>query len=262
MTTHDDEPRLCPGRGCDSALRQDEFLCRACVRAAVRLLGKLPGLLGELETTIARQDRAGSRGAIASGGESRLPINLTALAKRNHEHILIAFACELGYQPETFDLPGVVAAVTAEPTKLRTRIDGPGFARAIHRAAGDWRHSIDPGSEMVFAGRCTICRTEMRTTRDSGSTRCRGCGAEYDTAALLAHVDNRVHDAVLPISEAREVIAQRVGLRVGAATVRKWRQRMKLSTWCRVDDRAEVCRVGDYLELAKLLHRSTDQEQP
>jgi hypothetical protein len=255
-----EDERRCPGRGCDAALRRDEFLCRPCVRAAVRALDRLPALLAELETTIARQSRgAGSSGHAAPG--SRLPINLTALAKRNHEQIIVAFACELGYQPTTFDLPGVVTAVTEDPTKLRTRLDGPEFARAIHTAASEWRNVVDPGSEMVFAGRCTVCLAALRTTRDSLTTRCRSCGTEYDTTVLLAHVDQRVHDAVLPVGEVRDVVAKRVGLRVAAATVRKWRQRMKLSTWCLVEDRTEVCRVGDYLDLAKALHPSpTDQD--
>lgn len=251
-TTADDE-RRCPGRGCEATLRRDEFLCRPCVGAAVRAIRRLPDLLAELETTIALQGRGGSGTGHAVPG-SRIPINLNALAKRNHEQILVAFACELGYQPETFDMTGIVAAVTADPTRLRTRIDGPEFARSIHAAAGEWRNAIDPGSELVFAGRCTVCLAALRTTRDSLTTRCRICGTEYDTAVLLAHVDERVHDAVLPVGEVRDVIAKRVGLRVAAATVRKWRQRMKLSTWCLVEDRTEVCRVGDYLELARSLH--------
>src|ERR1700743_1116471 len=53
------DERVCPGRHGvrhpAPALRNDEYLCRGCVRDAERALGDLPALTRELEITVSRQ---------------------------------------------------------------------------------------------------------------------------------------------------------------------------------------------------------------
>lgn len=243
----------CPGRKCGVELR-DEFLCSDCAARAVRAAKALPALRAELETTIARQDRSSGRGgSVGRGGESKLPINLNALAQRNHEQIVVAFACELGYVLDTFDLTGAVDAIIADPMRLQMAIDGPAFAKAIHRAASEWRHTVDRHDDRVYAGPCNECRSEMYARIDSDTVRCPGCRAEYTTSEQRQWVLEQVRDTLWPIRLIRAALGNWLGVKVNDSTVRSWRKRQRLVPKGVNADNEDTYRVGDYLDLAESL---------
>lgn len=248
-----DEARICPGRNCDSKLRHNEHLCRRCVNRAERAVADLPALLAELDKTIARQTSGSGSGTLVSGGESRVPINLGAMEKRNLAGHLAALACDVGYWLPTFDLPGIVYAVLCDPSKLQYRPDGPVLAKAIHRTVAEWRGVIDASVDSVFAGRCGGCDAQMFARPSQPKFRCPKCDMEYETESALTLVEDLIRDTLWPIKLIQQAYASRLGTKVTADVVRQWRKRGQLVARGLDIDGAETYRVGDYLDLAAAL---------
>lgn len=252
MTTTQPERRVCPGRGCDSTLRRDEYLCRRCTVKAEHAVADLPALAAELDRTISRQSTGGNHGHATSGGASRLPLNLGALEKRNHEQLLTVAACELGYRPNPVNLVGTVFAILADVSLIQYRPDGPELARSIHRAVAEWRAAIDNHEDRVFAGRCNDCGQQMYARPNSKTFRCptRGCDAEYDTGEQLRYVLDQIRETLWPLDSIRQFARNQLDVHTNTTTVRSWRHRGQLVPKGLDHDGRELFRVGDYLDLA------------
>jgi hypothetical protein len=259
----DDERRVCPGRGCDSTLRRDEHLCRRCVVKAERAVADLPALAAELERAIARQGSAPTGGHGSSKPGGKIPLNLNALEKRNHEQLVTVAACELGYRPNPTNLVGTVYAILADVSLIQYRTDGPELARMIHRAVADWRAAIDHHEDRVFAGRCNECGQQMFARPNSKTFGCptRGCEASYDTGDQLRYVLDQIRETLWPIDMIRQFAKNQLGVQVNTATVRSWRNRGQLVAHGLDHDGRETFRVGDYLDLAKALDARTKVER-
>lgn len=261
MTNQPTEPRTCPGRNCDSALR-NEFLCRRCVRKVEYAIADLPALASELDKTIARQSTGSDGAHVNAGGASRLPLNLAAMEKRNHAQLVTVAAFELGYRPDPANLVGTVYAVLADTSPIQYRQDGPEFAKIVHRAVAEWRAVIDRHEDRVFAGRCDECNTEMYTRPNVDVTRCPGCEKEFDTAGQLRWVLDQIRETLWPIDTVRTFAQKQLDFRINTATVRSWRHRGQLVARGLDIHGRELYRVGDYLDLATALERRqrTDRE--
>jgi hypothetical protein len=160
--------RTCPGYGCGAALR-DGYLCRSCQRRAERVLGDLPSLAREVETTIARQDR-GATGRAGDGAEQPLPVNLSAGDRARHpdvlpllfewaDHVaacyrvqgLPVFAAAL---PMTVTVPRAVAVLLRYSDWMRLSEQGPELANALSCVRRDLRKIIDRHLGRTYAGPC------------------------------------------------------------------------------------------------------------
>ena len=167
-------PRVCPGYGCGAQLR-DGYLCRSCQRRAERILGDLPSLAREVETTIARQDR-GTTGRRGDGAEQPLPVNLTAGDRARHPNVLPllfewadhvaacyrvqglpVFAAAL---PMTVTVPRAVAVLLRYSDWMRLAEQGPELANALSCVRRDLRKIIDRHLSRTYAGPCRAKRAE------------------------------------------------------------------------------------------------------
>lgn len=255
------EPRACPGHKCTSTLRHNEFACRRCIVRAERAIADLPALFAELDKTIARQTSGSGRGFVGAGGESKIPVNLSAMEKRNLAGRLTALACEVGYWLPSFDLPGTVFAVLTDPSKMQYKPNGPDLMALIHRTVSELRGVIDTQQDRVFAGRCGGCNAELYARPDRPKTVCTSCSAEYDTADQLEWVEDQLRDTLWPIRLIRQALANWGDVRVSDSTVRSWRRRGQLVAKGIDLDGAETYRVGDYLDLAEDLKTRTEPER-
>jgi hypothetical protein len=244
---HDQTTNTCPGRGCDTQLR-NEYLCRRCVTRAERAIADLPALLAELDNTIGRQASGSNNGSTRPG--SQLPINLSAMEKRNHAQLVTVTAFEIGYRPRPANLVGTVYAVLADPSLMQYRPDGPDLAKSIHRAVSEWRAAIDHHEDKVFAGNCTECKTPMHTQPNSKTFKCAKCDVEYDTATELRYVLDEIRETLWPLKLIRQYAATSLDVSINDATVRSWRHRGQLVGRGLDIDGQETYRVGDYLDLA------------
>jgi hypothetical protein len=167
----DETTKVCPG-GHSTAhpapgLRPDEYLCRGCVRHAERILGDLPSLTRDLETTVTRQDRAAKSGR-GTKTERPLPANLIA-ADRGRTTLELLFewadfvAQHYGvkglpmfaaHRPLTELVPPAVAILLTHAEWMRTNEQGPGLAEAIRCVRRDLRAIVDRKPERLYAGPC------------------------------------------------------------------------------------------------------------
>lgn len=173
---------MCGGWDCQTPLR-DGPLCHECARRAVRALWDVALLARELETTVARQDRAGSVGGSSRGqrahddaddktplaiSEQPLVINVSAaergrrvlellfewadfVAAGNRRKGLPVFARDVSLQRL---VPAAVAILLERPGWMRQHEQGPDLAEAIHCVRRDLRAIVDRRPERVYAGPC------------------------------------------------------------------------------------------------------------
>lgn len=259
--TEPDAP-TCPGIGnrtCTNELLNDGTLCWTCidiVRADLDTDRGLPGLERELATTTAKLDRINAGQGVAGKLDGTLPLNLGAVAARNHARLIVGFTCALGYEPTEFTVTACVDAVLADINRLRTHVDGPAFAAAITKAAADWRYTIDPSSDRVYAGfcRCTDAGTNLYARADAETVRCRSCGADYDVEFMLTKLDAILRDTLVTPADIREHQAARVS----ADQIRQWRRRGNLRPVIGPWGAKLYYRFGDVLDLIDRLHAVAD----
>lgn len=164
--------RSCPGHHSIErpapALRDDEYLCRGCARTAERILGDLPSLTRDLETTVTRQDRTSGGSKRTAGAERPLPVNLTA-SDRGREVLALLFEWAdfvagwhrakglpilAAHRPLTELVPHAVAILLRNADWIRSNEQGPDLARALHCIRRDMRRLIDRRPERLYAGPC------------------------------------------------------------------------------------------------------------
>jgi hypothetical protein len=163
--------RLCPGSHTIDhpapGLRNDEYLCRGCVRHAERVLGDLPSLTRDVEVTVTKQDRS-TKGRKSSGKEQPLPANLSASdrARRSLELLfewadhVAAWNGSTGLPAFTANrplqelVPQAVGILLHHGDWMRSNEQGPDLANAVRCVRRDLRAIVDRRPDRLYAGPC------------------------------------------------------------------------------------------------------------
>jgi hypothetical protein len=253
--------RTCPGYGCGAALR-DGYLCRSCQRRAERILGELPSLAREVETTIARQDR-GATGRRGDGAEQPLPVNLTAGDRARHpdvlpllfewaDHVaacysvtgLPVFAAAL---PMTVTVPRAVAVLLRYADWMRLAVQGPELANALSCVRRDLRKIVDRPPSRTYAGPCQARVAIVDDGAVVGGRRCplalyrywgadeitcdghldpegrEGCGTVHPASERAEFLVDQVRQQLLPLRLVWESLYVLLpGCQVDWATAQRW----------------------------------------
>jgi hypothetical protein len=245
--------RTCPGYGCGAQLR-DGFLCRSCQRRAERILGDLPSLAREVETTIARQDR-GTTGRRGDGSEQPLPVNLTAGDRARHpdvlpllfewaDHVaacysvtgLPVFAAAL---PMSVTVPRAVAVLLRYSDWMRFAEQGPELANALSCVRRDLRKIVDRHLSRTYAGPCRArgaeggrCQLALYRYWGADEITCdghldpdgrNGCGAVHPAAERSEFLVDQVRQQLLPLRLVWESLYLLLpGCQVDWPTAQRW----------------------------------------
>lgn len=204
----------CPGEHCDAALPPGAVICAGCVARIRVLLRDVPGLLAELDLTLARQGtRHDGTGTCPDGCDHasdsptcRQGVTL-GLDVRASEASLALRLCLDGWarvlEEET---PGARRATGARESAwdraMSSTIGQAGLLAGDRRlGARDWAaeaateidHAhrqatraidIPPGTRL--AGWCPTCHRACYSTTGSGTARCASCGSTWDVEASRA----------------------------------------------------------------------------
>lgn len=262
------DQRTCPGSHSIAhpapALRNDEHLCRGCVRHTERILGDLVALTRDVETTVTRQDRVGTRnGARAIGHDRPLPVNVHTsdkarkslallfewadfVAERNSVRGLPSFARTI---PLGTLVPRAVAILLHYSDWMRLDQQGPDCANAIRSVRRDLRALVDAPPERLYAGPCEAdlgydktlgyrCSGQLFRRWGSEEITCDGyrpdrligehrfgCGTVHATAERRTWMRAEVEERLLPLRVLWEDLYELVpGCELDWKTVRQWTQ--------------------------------------
>lgn len=258
------EQRNCPGRHIeDRSLRDDEYLCMGCLRHAERILGDLPALVAEVETTVARQAhayRAGGmrrtvvdedwRGTAHALAPHPLPVDIEASTRaRTTLELLFEWADFVAEhhgktglpmfsrsKPLTDLTPAAVAILLRYADWMRSNEQGPALAEAVRCVRRDIRTLIDCRPENLYAGPCRAdleyppelgYRCEAKLYREWGRAEisCDSCGTAHTTAERREWLRAEVETRLLPLRIVWEDLYELVpGFELDWPTVKRWTQ--------------------------------------
>jgi hypothetical protein len=250
-------PTTCP---CGQPSGDGSFLCGSCVTGAWNTLATVPGLVAELETTITRQARMAAH---ATGGTTDAALPWNEAASRAHHRLRVA----LGSLVEacTRDGIGSTEPTHREPVPARVdlgylaswlmvRVDplaASPNARALWDVSGVVRSClrvIDRPPELIYAGPCRVCGSDLYAAPGAALVTCRDCGTPEDVEERRGFLLGRVHDQLATATEAARALTS-LDMPITSDRIRQWRHRDRLVA--RGHNRAghPLYRVGDVVDL-------------
>jgi hypothetical protein len=276
-------------RVCACGHPTDVVACRRCADRLAELLGDVPALVVELNTTIARLGRSGPSERRSS--ETPLPYHTQASDALTHlTSVLVGHAAVVAKERsiplllEAMKKAAVWSGRAVIPTPPATdratlasrwllnnlntlrKVDQfQTILDAIHDAVRDARHAIDRPRDRVFAGPCdgadTIhvdnpepCGYDLLADPERPTTVCRVCGIEYDVALRRQWMLDDLKERLGSSRWVSKVVTT-LGVKVSDSTIRVWVHRGKLQprAWA-TDPLTSTVRpqylVGDILAIA------------
>lgn len=204
-------------------------ICAACTSDLQAWLDKVPELLDELFTTMARLDETAPRNR--EGGEGMtttpaMPIRVGALEIRSALKIWATQTPNGQWIPRTAqDL-------------ARDKYAG-GFLKLLIELIQKAERAIDNPMEKHVYGNCQTmltdgngeeheCGEELRAAPDAQSMECPNCWSWYDLDQLRAERKKYFRETPMPPRETREALEEQTGVKVNKKTFENWVQLRQL----------------------------------
>ncbi|MGP9782546.1 hypothetical protein ACT3UQ_08810 [Glutamicibacter sp. AOP12-B1-11] len=217
----------CTGEDC--ANPTNLYLCGQCISDLQAWLDKVPDMMDELFTTMARLDATAPRNREGGDGMSTepvMPVRVGALEVRGALRVWV----EITTQGETLPLNAKTLAKDKYAGKFL-----PMLLELLAKA----EHAIDNPMEKHVYGNCTAtwltddsveteCGEELRAAPDAETTDCPNCGAHYDLNQLRAERKQYFRETPMPPREARETLQTQTGVKVSTITFKNWVNRHQL----------------------------------
>lgn len=233
-------------------------ICTTCTTDLRDRLRHAPDLLTELDTTHARQGRAGATGIRTD--TSPLPDMHAGDLATHLRHLLTRIADDLGAPPQR---NGTTAAhwLTHQTGSLRMRDWAPDASTQIKNATANGWRAVDRPPDRWYAGPCNaeidqgtdgivLCDSTLWVDLDQADVRCRGCRTVWDVLArrswLLAAAED-IHETARTIASLVTLMTRE---RLPVGTIHSWVSRGRLAV-ADVDPAtgAKLYRVGDVIAL-------------
>ncbi|PCC31435.1 hypothetical protein CIK74_17320 [Glutamicibacter sp. BW77] len=211
----------------DCANPTNLYLCNSCISDLQAWLDKVPDMMDELFTTMARLDATAPRNREGGDGMSTepvMPIRVGALEVRAALRLWV----ELTPQGEMLPLNAKTLAKDKFSGNFLDMLEGL-FDKA--------ERAIDNPMEKHAYGNCTAeyqwgdpatCGGELTAAPDADSTECPECGTWYDLKQLRAERKQYFRETPMPPREARETLQSQMGVNVVKKTFENWVDRRLL----------------------------------
>ncbi|MGP9490065.1 hypothetical protein ACT3R5_16045 [Glutamicibacter sp. AOP5-A2-7] len=215
----------CTGEDC--ANPTNLYLCGQCISDLQAWLDKVPDMMDELFTTMARLDATAPRNREGGDGMSTepvMPVRVGALEVRGALRVWV----EITTQGETLPLNAKTLAKDKYAGK---------FLPMLQDLLAKAERAIDNPMEKHVYGNCTAayqwgdpaeCGEELRAAPDAETTDCPNCGAHYDLNQLRAERKQYFRETPMPPREARETLQTQTGVKVSTITFKNWVNRHQL----------------------------------
>lgn len=215
----------CTGEDC--AKPTEQTICGQCVSDLQAWLDKVPEMMEELFTTMARLDATAPRNREGGEGMSTepvMPVRVGALEVRSALRVWV----EITTQGETKALNAKKLAFDKYAGK---------FLPMLQDLLAKAERAIDNPMEKHVYGNCTAafewgepaeCGEELRAAPDAHDTTCPSCGTWYDLNQLRAERKNYFRETPMPPREAREALQAQTGVNIVKKTFENWVDRRLL----------------------------------
>lgn len=229
--------------------------CPDCWKQLDQALGDTAALADELDTTISRQTRNGSRSGPRSA-ETPLPFNLAASEALTLLHATLwPWVREgLAAHPET-PLPnpsirGLASALLWLAPWLHHHPNGHEAVEEILYAIEQARRAIDRAPDMIYAGVCGTqgCGTELYAVQGHPAVSCPVCGAVREVHVWRRTQLEAAADQLLTLSDLTRAVAESGDSTISRKRLQNWVDRGRLIRSGNVGGTATY-RVGDVLDL-------------
>jgi hypothetical protein len=278
---------ICSAPQCDKPAH-DGFVCSSCVATLRRDLNAVPDLLADLDITISKQDRLSDSEKCASS-ERPLPLRLEPMeAKRDLGQTLATWTqhvvTRLGVLPPC-DIPVVAPHVNRRGALIEQRTDRQVVALAawmvghlgdvlIDPEAGSLadeigyavitaQRAVDKPLQLVYAGPCDECTTDLYAHPRKAEVACRGCDAVYDIASRREWLLEQAEGQLLTATEMSRALPGLLQQPLTASMIRNYASRGRLTRHPALPGRPNepVYRVGEVLDLLASIRRENGRSK-
>ena len=274
---------VCLAPQCDNP-PHDGFLCSSCVATLRRDLSAVPYLLADLDITISKQDRLSDSEKRASS-ERPLPLRLEPMeAKRDLAETLANWVQHVVTQHNAVpphDIPAVAPYVNKRGALVEQRTNRQVLALAawmvghlgdvlIDPEAGNLadeigyavitaQRAVDKPLQLVYAGPCDECTTDLYAHPRKAEVACRGCDAVYDITSRRQWLLGQAEDQLLTATEMSRALPGLLQKPLTAAMIRGLAFRGRLTQHPPLPNRPKdpVYRVGDVIDLVTSLEEES-----
>jgi hypothetical protein len=252
---------LCAVPECRSPVT-DARLCRQCGAAFVTLLRGVPGLVADLDLTLARRGRTAAEPVAVrrAGGDQPLPYRFDAAAAGETLRQTLNVWTHAVAETRSVRL-GALTPVQAAGWLLRHRLDvrrlddAAALVDEVTYAVTVCREVIDREPERVYAGPCDECRRDLYGWLGVRHIRCRFCEREYDLNSRREWLLESAMSQRVTAGTASRALPGLLGEPVSKATIEGLIRRGRLPSTVDADGRRRF-RVG---ALVDLLRQRKDQ---
>lgn len=204
-------------------------LCNQCITDLQAWLNKVPDMMGELFTTMARLDATAPRNREGGDGmttEPAMPVRVGALEVRSALRIWVETTTQ-----------GELRPLNAE-TLAKDKYAG-NFLDMLKGLLAKAERAIDNPMEKHAYGKCEAilttdegheveCGEEITAAPDALTTECPWCSTVIDLQALRDARTRYFRESPLPPREAREELEAKTGVKVSVITFKNWVNRRHL----------------------------------
>lgn len=258
---------LCPS--CRSA-SPDNLLCKRCTDRLLGDLHQLAQLWPELQVTYRRQSQSGED-KTTRAHDIPMPYDHDAATVRDSVVNTIGTwirTLSLG-EKDLDDLGDTVQAWCQWLSRRIERIRGHEAADEIvdqiHYCLGIVKHAIDPVSDAIYCGECTICGKRLYAMPEADKAVCRQCawiGVDSTLPVPPPRADawKKAEAKLLTRAQVIEALTYN-GFEVKAPTFRSWVHRDRLQAQGYQRNGAPLYLLGDAMGLARALALVPDQSK-
>lgn len=244
-------------------------LCTRCYQQLTHDLAHLPELLGELQTTLARQSRMGG-GKRGIGHSEPLPLDVGAMDEGDSTR-----RCLVNWVRTIIEDDGLTTWPANDTTAMaiwllahagwaRRSDEAAQFAAEIHDVRVQLRRRIDRPADLAYAGPCgaddikatvdgdtitlerVACGTDLYAKLGAETTKCPSCGTEYDVAERKAWLLASVADYAATTTEIANALTS-LAQPVTPSMIRQMVYRREVYRHGETADGAALYVIGDVL---------------
>jgi hypothetical protein len=249
--------------GCGRPTGTDRFLCGDCSDHYAQALGSVPGLVDDLEVTLAKQARFTDT-ALVPVHNTGLPYDQAAsdsLHRLRAELVSLVRLC-VDDRVRSSDYRDRWPADTPASMSrwLLWRVDGVAVmdwaadAMVLVEVVAQALLIVDRPPDLAYAGPCD-CGRDLYVDPGHALVQCDHCGAGWDLAARRTWLLEAVRDRLATATEISRALSS-LDVPVTPETIRSWKHRGRITTKGHDVSGSPLYRVGDAVDL--LAQRTQD----
>lgn len=245
----------------DGRPASDATICRGCVDQLVGVLRTVPALVDELEVTLSRQARVGTRNG-PRGSETPLPFHLRASVDLEtlRDGLRLWAGAVAERRGVALDAPATAGGYAAWLVRWSGEVAQHPDAAELHgdvlSMAEAARRTVDLPPTLHFVGPCDECGADLYCGAGASTVACRteACERTYDVAARRAWLLEAAVDQLRTAAELSRELPWIGGVVIDRKLINQWAVRGKIEKFLphpRDPMARPRFRLGEVLELAR-----------